>query len=173
LINYCSDSEYGAIIGLCGTAALHCSRVRRFLLIMEGPSIEEIMASEAARSRRLYPKRPPPPSPAQEPVPQQEPKPQTILKLASWTLSGRMDCRSDISKLAHIHEAFPLLVQKVEGSEGTRGCPALMWQRMDSQTFETFEALDDDHVAANKDDDDDATGSFVLKGISPVLNVAL
>lgn len=48
-----------------------------------------------------------------------------------------------------------------------------MWQRMDSQTFETFEALDDDHVAANKDDDDDATGSFVLKGISPVLNVAL
>ena len=85
-----------------------------------------------------------------------------------------MDCRSDISKLAHIHEAFPLLVQKVEGSEGTRGCPALMWQRMDSQTFETFEALDDDHVAPDKaEPHEDATGSFVLKGISPVLNVAL
>jgi hypothetical protein len=138
-------------------------------LIMAGPSLEEIMASEADRSRRLYAKRPPP---AQEPVPQEEPK--TILKLASWTLSGRMDCGSDISKLAHIHEALPLLVQKVEGSEGTRGCPALMWQRMDSQTFETFEALDDVHVAPDKaEPHEDATGSFVLKGISPVLNVAL
>ena len=137
-----------------------------------GDAFDAFRAAEREKMKRMMAKRPPP-APAQvQSVREEVREPKTPLKRVSWTLTGRLEHGVDLSKqLANIHEALPLLAAPVEGGGG---CPAIMWMRVDEETFDMFENLDEEHTDADVIDTvEDSTGNFVLKGISPTLKVSI